>query len=62
MACCWEADVKAENERIAGETSKFEPDLPGQEKQEKGHEGDNEVEKNKNAVPKYLPKSHKELP
>lgn len=47
MPCCWEADVKAENHRIAGGTSKIEPDVLGQEKQEKGHEGDNKMEKNK---------------
>lgn len=46
MPCCWEADFKAENQRIGGGTSK-KPDLLGQEKQEKGHEGDNEMEKNK---------------
>lgn len=42
MPCCWDADVKAENQRIAGGTSKIEPDLLGQGKQEKG---DNEMEK-----------------
>lgn len=62
MPCCWDGDGKAENQKIGGGTSKIEPDLLGQEKQEKGHEGDNEVEKNKNAVQKYLPKSQKELP
>jgi len=42
VPCCRKADVKADNQRRGGGTSKIEPDLLGQEKQEKGHEGDNE--------------------
>lgn len=45
MPCCREADVKAHNQRRGGGTSKIETDLLGQEEQEKGHEGDSEMEK-----------------
>lgn len=60
MPFCWEAEFKAENQRVVGRTSKIEPDLLGQEKQ--GTWGDNDIEKSKNSVQKYLPKSNKELP
>lgn len=45
MPFCWGAEAKAESQRIVGATSKIEPDLLGQEKQEKGREGDNEMGK-----------------